>query len=114
MAPERTSLRTVLKCVVLPLLGLDEGAFSPDRGDPSLGIGGAGIVGGLGVCKCADGVAELDAEAPGTYPRDSLAPPFSSTVVSRDSLGAVAPAFIRARNCSTCRAKLRNPDNCLS
>ena len=33
-------------------------------------------MGGLGVCKCVDDTAELDAEAPGTYPRDHLYPSY--------------------------------------
>ena len=44
MAPDRTSLRIVLKCVVLPLPSSDEEAFSPDVGALSLGTGGAGTV----------------------------------------------------------------------
>ena len=49
------------------------------------------MVGGRGVCRCIGGFEELDAEAPGTYPRDTLALPLSSTGVSRESLGAAAP-----------------------
>ena len=44
IAPDRTSLRTVLKCVVLTLLTSGGEAFSQ-------GTGGAGTVGGLGVWK---------------------------------------------------------------
>ena len=91
MAPERTSLRTVLKRVVLSRLG-DNEAFSLNDKEASVGIGGAGIVGGVGVCIETD-MAELDAEAPGTYPRDSPVSP-RLVGVSSDSLGATAPALI--------------------
>ena len=40
LAPARTSLRTVLKCVVLALLGSDGDVFSR-------GTGGAGMEGGV-------------------------------------------------------------------
>ena len=49
IAPDRTSLRTVLKCVVPTLLGSDGEAFSTSAGVLSWGTGGAGTVGGLGV-----------------------------------------------------------------
>ena len=69
MAPERRiSLRTVLKRVVLSRLG-DNETFSLDCKEAFVGIGGAGIVGGVRVCS-EIGMAELDAEAPGTYLRD--------------------------------------------
>ena len=45
---ERTSLRTVLNRVGLSLLGGNE-AFSFDCREASVGIGGAGTVGGVGV-----------------------------------------------------------------
>ena len=50
IAPDRTSLRTVLKCVALTLLGSD-GEASPEAGVFSRGTGGAGTVGGLGVWR---------------------------------------------------------------
>ena len=92
IAPERTSLCTVLKRVVLSLFG-DNDAFSLDCKEASVGIGGAGTVGGVGVCMNESGTAELDTEAPGTYPRDSLVSPLL-VGVSCDSLGATAPVFI--------------------
>ena len=64
IAPERTSLRTVLKRVGLPLLG-DVETVSLSVGDTSAGIGGAGNVGGVGV-GIATEVVGLDTEAPGT------------------------------------------------
>ena len=73
IAPERTSFRIVLKRVGLPLLG-DTGAFSLTDGEISVGMGGAGMVGGAGVGMVTD-TAGLDTEAPGTYPRDSLDSP---------------------------------------
>ena len=39
------------KMRALPLLGSDEDAFSPNTGVLSLGTGGAGTVGGFGVCR---------------------------------------------------------------
>ena len=88
MAPERTSLRTVLKRVGLPLLG-DTGTFSLTDGEISVGIGGAGIVGGVGVGMVTD-TAGLDTEAPDTYPRGSPLP-LLLVGVSSDVLGATAP-----------------------
>ena len=49
IAPDRTSFRTVLKCIAPTLLGSGGEAFSPDAGVLSWGTGGAGTVGGLGV-----------------------------------------------------------------
>ena len=89
IAPERTSLRTALKRVGLPLLG-DVVAVSLTDGVTSVGIGGAGKVGGVGVGMLTD-TAELDTEAPGTHPRGSPLPPFLFGV-SGDFLGATAPA----------------------
>ena len=55
-------------------------------------MGGAGMVGGVGVGMLAI-TAGLSTEAPGTYPRDSpLAPRL--TGVSRAVLGATAPLGI--------------------
>ena len=89
IAPERTSLRTVLKRVGLLLLG-DIGAASLTDGVTSVGIGGAGKVGGVGVGTLAV-IAGLDTEAPGTYSRGSPLPPLLFGV-SGDFLGATAPA----------------------
>ena len=58
-----------------------------------VGIGGAGTRGGVGDCLSRADAVELDAGAPGSYPRDSLDSP-SFRWVSRDSLGATAPALI--------------------
>ena len=91
MAPERTSLRTVLKRVGLFLLG-DTEAFSLTDGETSVGIGGAGMVGGVGVGIATD-TAELDTEAPGTYSRGSRLPPLL-VGVSSDVVGATAPAWV--------------------
>ena len=74
IAPERTSLRTVLKRVGLSRLG-DAEVLSFDGREASVGIGGAGTVGGVGVCINDAETAELDAEAPGTYPRGTLVSP---------------------------------------
>ena len=40
------------------------------------------MVGGVGVCKCRGGLIELDAEAPGTYPRGALTLSFSGVVAT--------------------------------
>ena len=55
-----------------------------------MGIGGAGMVGGVGVGMVTD-TAGLDTEAPGTYSRGSPLPPLL-VGVSSDVLGAMAPA----------------------
>ena len=89
MAPERTSLLTVLNRVGLSLLG-DVGAASLTEGVTSVGIGGAGKVGGVGVGMFTD-ISGLDTEAPGTYARGSP-PPSLLLGVSGDVLGATAPA----------------------
>ena len=59
MAPERTSLRTVLKRVGLSRLGVTE-ASSFDVREASVGIGSAGTVGGVGICIIGAEPAELD------------------------------------------------------
>ena len=60
-----------------------------------LGVGTCvvGVCGGVGDCLNGTAVAELDAGAPGTYPRDSLDSP-SLLWMSIDSLGATAPDLI--------------------
>ena len=60
-----------------------------------LGIGTCvvGVRGGVGDCLNEVATAELDAGAPGTYPRDSLDSP-SFLWLSVDSLGATAPDLI--------------------
>ena len=67
----------------------DTGAFSLTDGEISVGMGGAGIVGGVGVGMVTD-TAGLDTEAPGTCPRGSPLP-LLLVGVSSDVLGATAP-----------------------
>ena len=65
-------------------------AISLTDGVTSVGIGGAGKVGGVGVGILTD-TAELDTDAPGTYSRVSPLPPLPLGV-SGDLFGATAPA----------------------
>ena len=58
-------------------------------GEISVGIGGGGIVGGVGV-GIVDATARFSTEAPDTYPRGSLLTS-SLTGVSCNFLGAMAP-----------------------
>ena len=54
-------------------------------------------------------------EVPGVCPWVTVGLSSSTLVILEGPLGAVAPTFADCvRNCSTCRAKLRNPVNCLS
>ena len=91
IAPDRTSLRTVLKCVVLLLLGSTDNVVAFGAVAPSSGIGGAGTVGGFGADNYDGCLAVLDAEAPGTYPGETLARSFPNFGSLWESLGAVAP-----------------------
>ena len=73
----------------LLLLG-DVDAASLTDGVISVGIGGAGKVGGVGVGVLTD-IAGLDTEAPGTYSRGSPLP-LLLLRGSGDFFGATAPA----------------------
>ena len=56
-------------------------------------------MGGAGVCTGNCGVTELDAEAPGTYARDTLGLLLSNMEDSRESFGAAAPLLVLGQGC---------------
>ena len=107
MAPVRTSLRTVLKCIAL-----DD--WASDGGAASLGIGGAGIAGGSGIWTYeGDLVDELEAPGVGSDGIGCLSLALSTNPDCPDRVEAPLPTFC-SKNFSTCIAKLLSPASCLS
>ena len=103
IAPALTSLRTVLKRVVLA------GGVAL-----SLGTGGAGTEGGSGTRRYCGGLVE-ELETPGVCANVAVGLSFSYLVTLGSSIGAVAPSLTDcSRNFSTRREKLVNPVGCPS
>ena len=95
IAPARTLLRTVLKCVALALLSSGASVLS-------LGTGGAGIDGGSGTWRYGGGLVE-ELEVPGVCPDVAVGVSLSDLAPLGGSIGAVAPSPVECRRkFSTC------------
>ena len=107
MAPARTSLRTVLKRVAL--VGWISGG-----GAVSLGIGGAGTVGGSGIWTYGGGLVDVEAPDVCTAVTVCLSLTLLAFPARTDRAGSAPPKVCCSGKLSTGVSKLFSPLSCLS